>query len=257
MTTWLSVEEGMAVKGLRIAPLHAKVPSPWSEFCRALFHVKKFPYALIAARDPKAGLAAFKAATGHDVLPVVFWNEERPRASWIEQLALAERLAPEPALLPNTPLERARVTGLLSELFMEGGFGWCRRLMMIDRLLHESHYGDRERVIGQYLAAKYGYQGASMDDARRRCEEVLAEFARLARPDAPYLLGPTLTALDLGWAAFAALVLPLPEADCAMHPMWRDLYSWVPTQTAPEVVEALLVRRDGIYREWLELPVGL
>ena len=257
MTSWLTVEAGMAAKGLRIAPLRGLVPSPWTELCRALFHVKKIPCAWIAARDPKAGLAAFKAATGHDVLPVVFWNEERPRASWIEQLALAERLAPEPALLPNTPLERAQVTGLLSELCMEGGFGWCRRLMMIDRLLHESQYGDRERGIGQYLAAKYGYLGASLADARRRCEEVLAQFARLARTDAPYLAGTTLTALDLGWAAFAALVRPLPEADCAMQPMWRDLYTWIPTQTAPEAVDALLVRRDRIYRQWLELPVTL
>ena len=257
MTTWLTVEEGMTAKGLRIAPLRGLVPSPWTEFCRALFHVKKIPCAWIAARDPKAGLALFKAATGHDVLPVVFWNEERPRASWIEQLALAERLVPEPALLPNTPTGRARVLGLLSELCMEGGFGWCRRLMLIDRLLHESQYGDRERFIGQYLAAKYGYTGASMADARRRCEEVVAELAQLADADAPYLIGSALTALDLGWAAFAALVRPLPESDCAMPAMWRDLYTWVPTQTAPEAVETLLVRRDRIYREWLELPVVL
>jgi glutathione S-transferase len=255
MTTWLSVEEGMAAKGLRIAPVRGSVPSPWSEFCRALFHVKKVPCALVSARDPKSGLTTFKAATGHDVLPVVLWNEERPRASWIEQLALAERLVPEPALLPDTPGERARVIGFLSELCTEGGFGWCRRLMLIDRMLHESQYGDRERLIGQYLAGKYGYQGASIAEARQRCEEVVAAFARLAPADAPYLVGSRLTALDLGWAAFAALIRPLAEPDCAMHPMWRDLYTWVPTETAPEVVEALLARRDSLYRGCLELPV--
>ena len=254
MNTWLTVEEGLAAKGLRIAPVRAGVPSPWSEFCRALFHVKKIPFALISARDPKSGLAAFKAATGHDVLPVVLWNDERPRASWIEQLALAERLAPERALLPNTPAERAHVSGFLSELCTEGGFGWCRRLMMIDRLLHESHHGDRERAIGQYLAAKYGYHGASIAGARQRCEAVVAAFARFAPVDAPYLAGSTLTALDLGWAAFAALLKPLPESDGAMYPLWRDLYTWEPTETAPEVVEVLLARRDRIYHEWLELP---
>ena len=257
MTTWLTVEEGMATRGLRIAPLRGMVPSPWSELCRALFGVKKIPFASINARDPKSGLAAFKAATGHDVLPVVFWNEERPRASWIEQLALAERLAPETSLLPGTADERARVTGLLSELCTEGGFGWCRRLMVIDRLLHDTQYGDRERAIGRYLAAKYGYEGASLAEAQSRCEEIMATFARLAAIDAPYLAGPTLSALDLGWAAFAALVRPLPESECAMPPMWRDLYSWIPTQTAPVAVEGLLARRDGIYREWLELPVVL
>jgi hypothetical protein len=255
MTAWLTVEEGMAAKGLRIAPVRGSVPSPWSEFCRALFHVKRIPFALVSARDPKSGLAAFKAATGHDVLPVVLWNEERPRASWVEQLALAERLAPEPALLPDTPAQRARVSGFLSELCMEGGFGWCRRLMLIDRLLHESQYGDRERSIGRYLAGKYGYEGASIAGARQRCEEVVAAFAQLAPPAAAYFAGPRLTALDLGWAAFAALIRPVAEPDCTLHPMWRDLYTWAPTQTAPQVVEVLLARRDSLYRQWLELPV--
>lgn len=257
MTSWLTVEAGMAAQGLRIAPVRGSVPSPWSEFCRALFHVKKLPFALISARDPKAGLVAFKAATGHDVLPVVLWNEERPRASWIEQLALAERLAPEPALLPDTPAERAHVSGFLAELCIEGGFGWCRRLLMIDRLLQESQYGDRERAIAHYLAAKYGYHGASIAAARRRCEDVVAAFAALSPVDSPYLAGQTLTALDLGWGAFAALIRPLSEPACVMHPLWRDLYTWTPTETAPELVDALLVRRDRVYQEWLELPVVL
>ena len=254
MATWLTVEEGIAAKGLRIAPVRSGVPSPWSELCRALFHVKKIQFALISAREPKSGLAAFKAATGHDVLPVVLWEDERPRASWIEQLALAERLAPEPALLPNRPAERAHIIGFLAELCIEGGFGWCRRLMMIERLLHDAHYGDRERAIGHYLAAKYGYHGASIAAARRRCEDVVAAFVQLSHVDAPYLAGPTLTALDLGWAAFAALIKPLHESGFAMHPLWRDLYTWSPTETAPEAVETLLARRDRIYDEWLELP---
>jgi len=257
MTSWLTVEAGMAAKGLRIAPVRAGLPSPWSEFCRALFHVKKLPFALISARDPKTGLTAFKAATGHDTLPVVLWNQERPRASWIEQLALAERLQPEPPLLPHTPSERARVSGFLAELCTEGGFGWCRRLLMIERLLHDSHYGDRERAIGQYLAAKYGYYGASIPEAQQRCEEVVAAFAQLAPVDQPYLAGSVLTALDLGWAAFASLIRPLPESVCSMSPLWRDLYAWTPTAAAPEAVEVLLARRDRVYHDWLELPIVL
>jgi len=257
MTSWLTLEEGLAAPGLRIAPVRSGVPSPWSEFCRALFQVKKIPFALVSARDPKSGLAGLKAATGHDVLPVVLWNEERPRASWIEQLALAERLAPRPPLLPEKPVERAHVSGFLAELCAEGGFGWSRRIVMIDKLLHDGRYCDRERAIGHYLAGKYGYHDTSVAAATRRCEDVLAAFARLAELDAAYLAGPTLTALDLGWAAFAALISPLPESACAMHPLWRDMYTWMPTETAPAVVEALLARRDRIYQEWLELPVVL
>jgi hypothetical protein len=85
----------------------------------------------------------------------------------------------------------------------------------------------------------------------------VAAFAGLSEADAPYLCGQTLTALDLGWAAFAALIEPLPESVCAFHPMWRDLYTWAPADTAPKAVDALLARRDRIYQEWLELPVVL
>lgn len=257
MTSWLTLDEGLAAPGLRIVPVRSGVPSPWSELCRALFHVKKVPFTLISARDPKSGLTGLKAATGHDVLPVVLWNQERPRASWIEQLALAERLAPQPRLLPEQPIERARVTGLLAELCTEGGFGWSRRIVMIDRLLHDSRYGDRERAIGHYLGAKYGYSDPSVADATRRCEAVLAAFAALAELDTPYLVGPTLTALDLGWAAFAALIRPLPESACSMHPLWRELYTWTPVETAPAAVDALLARRDRVYEQWLELPIVL
>jgi hypothetical protein len=40
-----------------------------------------------------------------------------------------------------------------------------------------------------------------------------------------------------------------------MDPLWRDLYTWTPTETAPVKVTALLAHRDRIYRDWMELPV--
>jgi hypothetical protein len=40
-----------------------------------------------------------------------------------------------------------------------------------------------------------------------------------------------------------------------MDPVWRDLYSWTPTETAPVKVAALLAHRDRIYRDWMESPV--
>jgi hypothetical protein len=256
VTEWLTLKEGLTAAGLRIAPVR-EVPSPWSELCRALFHVKRIPVALISARDSQLGLSELKTATAQEALPVVFWESERPRAHWLEQLSLAERLAESPRVLPDLPTERAIVIGLLAELCAEGGFGWHRRLLMIHRLLTESAYGARARAIGHYLAAKYGYPGASLVESRRRCEVIVAAFAALDVAKQGFFTGKSLSALDLGWASFAALIQPLPNDLCSMDPMWRDLYTWTPAETAPVKVAELLAHRDHIYRGWMELPVSL
>jgi hypothetical protein len=231
------------------------LPSPWSELCRALFHVKRIPFALVSARDPQLGLAGLKAATAQEALPVVFWQSERPRANWLEQVSLAERLADTPNLLPVSPHDRARVVGFLAELCSESGFGWHRRILIIERLLTEETFGERERAIGRYLAAKYGHSEASLVESRRRCEAVVAAFASMTITTQGFLWGTSLTALDLGWAAFAALIQPLPHELCPMDALWRKLYTWTPAEAAPEAVAALLAHRDRIYRDWLELPV--
>jgi hypothetical protein len=256
MTEWLTLKEGLTTAGLRIAPVR-EVPSPWSELCRALFHVKRIPAALISARDPQLGLSELKAATGQETLPVAFWDSERPRVHWLEQLSLAERLADSPRVLPDSPGERAFVIGLLAELCAEGGFGWHRRLIMIHRLLTESAYGARERSIGQYLAAKYGYTGASLTDSLRRCEAIVASFAVLDVAGKGFLAGNSLSALDLGWAAFAGLIQPLPNDLCPMDPVWRDLYTWTPAETAHVKVAALLAHRHRVYRDWMDWPVSV
>jgi glutathione S-transferase len=255
MTEWLALEEGLKASGLRIAPVRAGVPSPWSELCRALYRVNHIPFSLISARDPKRGLADLRAATTYDTLPVVFWDSERPLASWLEQLSLAERLAAAPRLLPADPVERAKVIGFLAELCMEDGFGWNRRIMMIQRLLTESQFGERGQTIGRYLADKYGYAYTDSRRAEQKCEAIVAAFITRLAARRPYFLGDTLTALDLGWAAFAALIRPLPQDMCPMTEMWRDLYSWTPKQSSPPEVEALLNRRHCVYRDWMEIPV--
>jgi hypothetical protein len=256
VTEWLTLKEGLAAAGLRIAPVR-EVPSPWSELCRALFYVKRVPVALISARDPHLGLSELKAATAQDALPVVFWQSERPRANWLEQLSLATRLADSPRLLPDSPKERAFVIGFLAELCAEGGFGWHRRLLMIQRLQTEDTYGPRERAVGQYLAAKYSYPGVTAIESRQRCESIVGAFAALDVAKQGFLAGNSLSALDLGWAAFAALIQPLPDELCPMDPLWRDLYTWTPTETASAKVATLLAHRDRIYRDWMEMPVSL
>jgi len=160
-------------------------------------------------------------------------------------------------LLPDDPYERATVIGLIAELCSEAGLGWHRRIMMIERLLTEPRFSERERDIGKYLAAKYRHSADTVENSTRRCEEIVAAFAALRAKAQEYLAGPSLTALDLAWAAFAAMIQALSEDLCPMKPLWRDLYTWMPGATPRNEVEALLAYRDRIYRAWLPLPVDL
>jgi glutathione S-transferase len=257
MTSWLTLEQALSAPGLRVAPVRAGLPSPWSELVRACFHVKGVPYSLVDARDADRSLTSIRRLTGQESLPVVFWQDERPRSNWLEQLLLAERISPQPRLLPEDPLERARVVGLIAELCSEAGFGWHRRVMMIGRLLTAPELGERERAAGQYLAKKYRHSTDSLEESARHCEAIVATFAGLRASGHHFLLGSSLTALDLAWAAFAALIQPLPEDLCPMKPLWRDLYTWMPANTSRASVEALLAFRERIYRDWLPLPVDL
>jgi hypothetical protein len=64
-----------------------------------------------------------------------------------------------------------------------------------------------------------------------------------------------LTALDIYWATFAALVDPLPNELCPMSPGFRHVY----TNTDPTIKAAttaiLLEHREFIYRNFLQLPL--
>jgi hypothetical protein len=108
MSAWLTLEQALSAPGLRVAPVRAGLPSPWSEFVRACFYVNRIPYSLVDARDADRSLTSIKALTGQESLPVVFWNDERPVSNWLDQLLLAERISPRPRLLPNDPFERLK-----------------------------------------------------------------------------------------------------------------------------------------------------
>jgi len=91
----------------------------------------------------------------------------------------------------------------------------------------------------------------------KRCEEIICTFADLRAAGHEYLLGSSLTALDLAWASFAALIQPLSEDLCPMKPLWRDLYTWMPSATPRRAVDALLSLRERVYRDLLPLPIDL
>lgn len=253
---WLTLDQAVTTPGVRLILARFGVPSPWSEFCRALFEAKHIEYRRVDGRDADGAYHALRALTGQESVPVVLISHEAPRSSWLEQLYAAERLAPAPPLLPEQPHSRALVVGLVAELCGEGGFGWCRRLLMIERLSEASAHV-RDRTIGMYLRHKYGT--SSHADPAARCRDIIALLADRLRAQLeagqPYLFGARLSALDLAWAAFAALIEPLPESDCPMSSRWRELYRWRPPGLPATDLDLLLAHRERIYRQYVPLPV--
>ena len=132
MAHYIEVDQAIGMAGLRVV-LTPGVPGPWSESAKGILHLKQLPYVkvrqIIAA--PNEDLRRW---TAQETAPVFIYNDERPRSLWIDQLYLAERLAPAPALIPSKIEDRERMFGLANELCGENGFGWARRLM----ILHEN-----------------------------------------------------------------------------------------------------------------------
>jgi glutathione S-transferase len=258
MSEWIDVEEARRRKGLRLVLVRG-VPSPWGEAAKAILQVKKLPF-VRAAQQRGAANPELLEWTGQTSAPVAAFEDEKPRTGWAEILLLAERLAPEPRLVPPEPAERARLFGLANELAGELGFGWCRRNAGIHQAaanLPEGPLRDGALAFGR----KYGYRAEEAGLYRRRVREVLALFTERLQGQrargSRFLLGDALSALDLYWATFAALLAPLPKELCPTDDAMRAFYTLRdPEQRAPGD-EILLEHRDFIYREHLELPVDL
>jgi glutathione S-transferase len=257
---YVDVARARALPGLRLV-LTAGMPGPWGEAAKGLFHAKGIPFARVAQQGG-ADNDELHEWTGHRNAPVAVYENEPPRTGWAEILWLAERLRPEPALVPADPDLRVECFGLAHELLGENGFGWCRRLMLFRASLGETGEPSEAMrpVLGRMLA-QYGYSRAAADAAPARVAEILALLARrLATQRAAgrrYLVGDRLSAVDIHWAAMAALVAPLPPEVCAMPDPLRKVYSEIGSALAGALDPALLAHRDHIYREHMEFPVAL
>jgi glutathione S-transferase len=250
VTAYVPIEDARTMKGLRLV-LTAFPGPPWTEAAKAVFHVKGIPYAPVA-QQPMVTNDALQAWTGHSNAPIAVYDDERPRAGWAEILALAERLAPEPRLIPADLEDRVRFFGLANEICGEDGLGWNRRLLMIAGL-----YEARSTGVADYLARRYEYGEAAARRAPGRIQEIVrALLVQLRAQQAHgrrFLIGDSLSALDLYWAAFAALIDPLPADLCPMPDYLRAMYTFDAALRA-EIAD-LLAHRDRIYRDHLELPV--
>ncbi len=255
MADWRTIEEARELPGMRLV-LTAGVPGPWGESAKAIFHVKGIRYASVR-QAPAESDEALREWTAQTSAPVAVYDDERPRSGWADILHLAERLVPEPKLIPEDPDQRVLMFGLANEICGEGGLGWQRRLMMLHPMLATG----ADDGIPALLGRKYGYSREAGEAAPARTRQILTSLSSRLREQRArgeqFFIGPSLSALDLFWAAFAALVEPLPPEVCPMNEFLRVGY----TLSDPDVRKALdpllLEHRDRIYQEYLELPLDL
>jgi hypothetical protein len=255
MAEYIEVERARGMSGLRLV-LTPGVPEPWSEAAKGVLYVKKLPY--VKVRQELGGEnRALLEWTAQASAPVMAWNEEWPRSLWNDQLYLAERLQPDPPLVPANLEDRVLMFGYAKEICGVNGFGWSKRLMIIrDGLRNPDPVG---RQLFNYLANKYGYDKAAAEAAPARIAEILrALTARLEaqrKRGSRFFIGDTLSALDIYWATFAAMNNPLPDELCPMAPGFRRVYSNTDPTIRDATAPILLEHRDFIHHNFLELPL--
>ncbi len=263
MAEYLTVEEARPLKGLRLA-LTVGVPGPWGEAAKGIFHVKGLAFAPVA-QYPAMPNEELREWTGHSNAPVAVYDDEEPRAGWAEILYLAERLAPEPPLLPDNAADRAAMFGLSREICGEWGLGWSRRLLMLHPAVagagqaNDAGAGDTADGSLGYLASRYGYSEAAVLTAPARVVDILRVLTERLRTQlaagSGYFIGDRLSALDIYWATFAALLRPLAQESCPMPEFVRALYTNADPTVDAAADPVLFEHRDRIYEEYLELPL--
>jgi len=252
---YIGVDEARNRKGLRMVVV-GNVPSPWGEAAKGILHIKRIEWAavrLVYDSEPLREWAGQRSG------PVAIYDDEPPRAGWAEILLLAERLAPQPALLPADPADRALLFGISHEICGEAGLGWSRRLQLIHARLQNA--GGFPDAVAKYLGRKYGYTSRTGTASTARVVELLGMLAKRLEAQhergSRYYLGNSLTALDVYGATFVALFRPLPLEQCEMSPGIRAAFETRDAETAAALNPVLLRHRDMMYAEHLELPLSL
>jgi glutathione S-transferase len=281
---YVDVERARAMPGLRLV-LTTGVPGPWGEAAKGVFHAKGIAFTRVAQAAGADNDDLF-AWTGHRNAPIAMYEDERARTGWAEILWLAERLRPEPALVPADPEDRVCCFGIAQELLGENGFGWCRRLMLLrpgmgdsdtpPEPMRASKEADSESRPTRSepkaseggpphglarMARQYGYRRAAADAAPARVVEILTLLSRQLAAQRvagrSYLVGDRVSAADIYWAAMAGIVAPLPADVCPMPEMMRGMYGNPGPEVAAALDPALLDHRDRIYRDYMEFPLVL
>ena len=250
---YVSVEEAIARDGLRMVVVGG-VASPWGEAAKGLFHIKGLDWVAVRLAYDSEPLLQW---AGQRSGPVAIYGEEAPRAGWREILLLAERLAPEPRLLPEEAAEREQVLALAGAICGEGGLCWTRRLQLVEAGLHDQGgFGAR---VAAYLAKNAAQEAGARAGAKviGMLGDLAAQLRTQRAAGSDYFIGDALTAADVYAAAAMGMFKPLPAAVCDMVPATRAALETLDAPTAAALDPVLLAHRDMMYSRHLAMPLSL
>lgn len=264
---FISIDEAKNRDGIRIITPAITVPGPWFESCKSTFYAKGLDFTVVHSSDDGVsdlmlGLEGTQskliAWSGQQSLPVVIYNDELPLSTYVSQLRLAERLSPEPSFIPSDAEERIRMFGLANELMGQNGLVWDYRLTMVEAF-SGPEVDDNFRTLFGFLGGKYGYSKAAVAEAFARVAASLKIFdAQIKKQKAAgknYLIGDTLSALDIYWACACGLLAPMDESRCPMASIFRNIYGVLDDACKAALSDDLIAHRDYIYENYLELPI--
>ncbi len=255
MSDWVSIEEARELGGLRLVLLQGR-PSPWGVAARAILELKQIPFVKVS-RSEKDPPDALLEGTRQDSFPAAMYESERPRTGWVEILLLAERLAPEPKLIPDDTRDRALMFGLANELCGEMGLAWCRRLAGLGPAIKAA---STDPAVAGFVQ-KYASGPDDVKSATQRVIDVLElltdQLRRQRDSGSEFLVGKTLSAADIYWATFCNLVSPLSNDKMPMSDEMRKIFTARDPQVLAALDPILLEHRDAIYERYLVVPVEL
>jgi len=250
---YVSLEEVIKADGLRLVIVQG-MPSPWGQAAKTMFEMKGIPYVVAPQRpgDPNEDLVAW---SGQGSGPVVAWNDERPLNNWLDILFLADRVGAEPRLIPEDADERALMLGLSHEICGEGGIGWCRRLMLFRPAMEMDPLPPGMDLMAQ----RYRYDFDEADRAEERTAGILRTFSRQLASQkekgSEYLIGNSVSALDIYFVAFMNLIKPYGDDIVPIPADYRPGFEGIGPVIEAAVDDSLIAHRDFIFGKYFRSPM--
>ena len=260
---YIKPSEAKPLRGLRLA-LTVGVPGPWGESAKKMLEYKGIDFIAVEQHpaQPNEDLVAW---TGVRNAPIAIYNDEAPKTNFQDIVALAERINPNPSLVPSGWNERITCFGISNEICGEGGFGWSRRLMARTSLRGRSLTKQEIEVLSRApnldrgtMEKAYGSSQIQASNASDRVQEILFGLKNRIREQialgSSYFVGERLTSCDIHWACFSNMLLPLPAKVNPMPEWLRISYANIGLIKLSDF-EELLEHRDMVFEKHLKLPL--
>lgn len=247
-------KDAAEMNGLRLV-LTKDVPAPYSMSARAIFDHHRVDYVAVAQNGGAAN-ESLRAWTKHRNAPIALLDNEAPRTGWLDILNLAERLGSGPSLIPQSTVERMNMFAITNELIGENGWIWQLRIIMLG-------FGGPQRAAKEALRnpmyADYGYSEQARENATEKVHEILALLTKQLntqydQTEHAFVVGNSLSALDIYWVYFSQLLSTLPEEICPTPSYLRKSYDSASTYIG-DYDGVLIDHRDRILHDHLAVPL--